>query len=137
MRMGGVAAHLQLDELALILDTHLRLVGSLRAFIFRESYALGQQSETRESANCLSTCRKHKLVRLARPDIRFPAQLKRPCTVRPTVWIVPRSLGLDSSVFEAMAMLAPSAAARSAMARPMPRLAPVMNRVLPLTNRIM
>src|SRR5437867_178821 len=28
-------------------------------------------------------------------------------------------------------MLAPSAAARSAMARPMPRLAPVMNRVLP------
>ena len=48
-----------------------------------------------------------------------------------TVWIVPGSLGLGSSVFEAMAMLAPSAAARSAMSRPLPRLAPVMNRVLP------
>src|SRR5882762_4052480 len=33
-------------------------------------------------------------------------------------------------------MLAPSAAARSAMARPMPRLAPVMNRVFPASVAI-
>jgi len=34
-------------------------------------------------------------------------------------------------VFAAIAMFAPSAAARSAIARPIPRLAPVMNNVRP------
>jgi hypothetical protein len=48
------------------------------------------------------------------------------------VWMVPGSLGWGSAVLAAMAMLAPSRAARSAIASPMPRLAPVMNRVLPL-----
>src|SRR5471032_522466 len=45
--------------------------------------------------------------------------------------IVPGSLGCASAVLAAMATLAPSRAARSAMARPMPRLAPVTKRVLP------
>src|SRR5688572_28990408 len=45
--------------------------------------------------------------------------------------MVPGSLGLGSVVLAAMTMLAPSAAARLPMARPMPRDAPVMNRVLP------
>src|SRR6187455_1559728 len=45
--------------------------------------------------------------------------------------MVPGSFGCGSAVLAAMATLAPSRAARSAMARPMPRLAPVMNRVLP------
>jgi hypothetical protein len=47
------------------------------------------------------------------------------------LWIVPSSLGCGVSVLAAMATLAPSRAARSAMARPMPRDAPVMNSVLP------
>src|SRR5271165_1052614 len=46
-------------------------------------------------------------------------------------WMVPGSLGLGSAVFAAMTTLAPSRAALSPMARPMPRDAPVMNRVLP------
>src|SRR5690606_14002518 len=45
--------------------------------------------------------------------------------------MVPGSFGCGSAVLAAMAMLAPSRAARSAMASPMPRLAPVMNSVLP------
>jgi hypothetical protein len=45
--------------------------------------------------------------------------------------MVPGSLGLGSVVLARMTMLAPSAAARLAMARPMPRDAPVMKRVLP------
>ena len=45
--------------------------------------------------------------------------------------MVPGSLGFGTLDFAAMAMLAPSRAARRAMARPMPREAPVMNRVLP------
>src|SRR5579871_4351038 len=45
--------------------------------------------------------------------------------------MVPGRCLCGSAVLAAMAMLAPSFAARSAMARPMPRLAPVMNRVLP------
>src|SRR3954452_2428767 len=49
-------------------------------------------------------------------------------------WIVPGSLGCGSEVLAAMAMFAPSRAARSAMARPMPRLAPVMNNVLPCSD---
>jgi len=47
------------------------------------------------------------------------------------VWIVPDSFGCGVSVFAAIAILAPSRAARSAIASPMPREAPVMNRVLP------
>src|SRR5208283_1518677 len=45
--------------------------------------------------------------------------------------MVPASLGLGSAVFAAMATLAPSRAALSPIASPMPRDAPVMNRVLP------
>src|SRR5208283_5993694 len=45
--------------------------------------------------------------------------------------MVPGSLGLGSAVFAAMATLAPSRAALSPIASPMPRDAPVMNRVLP------
>src|SRR6266436_6398666 len=45
--------------------------------------------------------------------------------------MVPGSLGCGVSVLAATAMLAPSRAARSAIASPMPRDAPVMNRVLP------
>ena len=42
-----------------------------------------------------------------------------------------------SAVLAAMTMLAPSRAARSAIARPMPREAPVMKRVLPLSVMIL
>src|ERR1700722_19843835 len=45
--------------------------------------------------------------------------------------MVPGRCLCGSAVLAAMAMLAPSRAALSAMARPMPRLAPVMKRVLP------
>src|SRR5690242_21377441 len=45
--------------------------------------------------------------------------------------MVPGSLGCGSVVLPVTTMLAPSRAARSAIARPMPRLVPVMNRVLP------
>src|SRR5688500_18092457 len=45
---------------------------------------------------------------------------------------VPGRRGLGSAVLPSTAMLAPSRAARRAMALPMPRLAPVMNRVFPL-----
>ena len=48
---------------------------------------------------------------------------------RAAVWIVPGSLGWGSAVFAATTTLAPSRAARSAIARPMPRLAPVMKSV--------
>ncbi len=47
--------------------------------------------------------------------------------------MVPGSLGCGSVVFAAMTMFAPSRAARSAMAWPMPRLAPVMKSVFPLS----
>src|SRR5690606_38710179 len=47
------------------------------------------------------------------------------------VWIVPGRRGLGTSDLATMATLAPSRAARSAIARPMPREAPVMKRVLP------
>src|SRR5262249_56815349 len=47
--------------------------------------------------------------------------------------MVPWSLGWAWVVLAAMAMLAPSFAARSAIALPMPRLAPLMNKVLPLS----
>src|SRR6516162_384884 len=50
------------------------------------------------------------------------------------VWMVPGSLGWGVSVFAAIAILAPSRAARSATARPMPREAPVMKSVLPLRD---
>lgn len=45
--------------------------------------------------------------------------------------MVPGSLGCVSAVLAAITTLAPSRAAFSAMALPMPRLAPVMNRVEP------
>src|ERR1700677_2253971 len=45
--------------------------------------------------------------------------------------MVPGRCLCGSAVLAAMAILAPSRAARSAMARPMPRLAPVTKRVLP------
>src|SRR5215213_4066458 len=47
------------------------------------------------------------------------------------VWIVPGSLGCGSSVLAISATLAPSSAARSAIASPTPRLPPEMNIVLP------
>src|SRR3546814_15042469 len=46
--------------------------------------------------------------------------------------MVPGSFGLGTSDLAAIATLAPSRAARSAIARPMPREAPVMKRVWPL-----
>jgi len=46
-------------------------------------------------------------------------------------WIVPGRRGWASVVLAAMTTLAPSFAARSAMARPMPRLAPLMKSVFP------
>src|ERR1700744_1419241 len=48
--------------------------------------------------------------------------------------MVPSSFGFGVSVLAAIATLAPSRAARSPMARPMPREAPVMNRVFPLSD---
>src|SRR5712671_4442928 len=48
--------------------------------------------------------------------------------------MVPLSFGCGSAVFAAIAMLAPSRAARSAIASPMPRLPPDMNSVLPLSD---
>ena len=50
------------------------------------------------------------------------------------VWMVPSSLGCGSTVLAAMAILAPSAAALSAIASPMPREPPVMNSVLPFSD---
>src|SRR5256885_14857737 len=50
--------------------------------------------------------------------------------------MVPLSLGCGSAVFASIATLAPSRAARNAMASPMPRLAPEMNKVLPLRDDI-
>ena len=47
------------------------------------------------------------------------------------VWIVPSSFGCGLSVLAISATLAPSRAARSAIARPMPRLPPLMNAVRP------
>ena len=49
-------------------------------------------------------------------------------------WIVPGSFGCGVSVLAATATLAPSRAACSAIASPMPREAPVMNSVLPLSD---
>src|SRR5262245_38756715 len=48
--------------------------------------------------------------------------------------MVPSSLGCGSTVFAAMAIFAPSAAALRAIARPIPREPPVINRVLPLND---
>src|SRR5215468_9260803 len=52
------------------------------------------------------------------------------------VKMVPGSLGCGVSVLAAMAILAPSRAARSAMASPMPREAPVMKSVRPVSDMI-
>ena len=51
-------------------------------------------------------------------------------TSRAVVWIVPATLGLGSAVLPVTTMLAPSRAKRSAISRPMPRVAPVMKTVL-------
>ncbi len=51
-------------------------------------------------------------------------------------WIVPGRRGFVSVVLAATITLAPSRAARSAIARPMPRDAPVTNSVLPASVRI-
>src|ERR1700737_2864456 len=48
--------------------------------------------------------------------------------------MVPLSFGCGSAVFAAIATLAPSRAARSAIASPMPRLPPETNSVLPLRD---
>src|SRR4029077_16382328 len=48
--------------------------------------------------------------------------------------MVPSSLGCGSTVLAAMAILAPSAAAFSAIASPMPREPPVMKSVLPCND---
>src|SRR5712691_342261 len=48
--------------------------------------------------------------------------------------MVPLSFGCGSAVFAAIATLAPSRAARSAIASPMPRLPPDTNSVLPLSD---
>src|SRR5579875_3706254 len=50
------------------------------------------------------------------------------------VWMVPSSLGCGVTVFAATAMLAPSAAALSAIANPIPREPPVTNSVLPASD---
>src|ERR1700722_9136851 len=50
-----------------------------------------------------------------------------------TEWIVPGSLGCASAVLAATTTFAPSRAARSPMALPIPRLAPVMKSVLPFS----
>src|SRR5690606_26674892 len=63
----------------------------------------------------------------------FSARPRPPAasTASAALWMVPGSFGLGTADLAAMATLAPSRAARRAMARPMPREAPVMNRVLP------
>src|SRR5664279_4093163 len=50
--------------------------------------------------------------------------------------MVPLSRGCGSAVFAAIATLAPSRAARNAIASPMPRLPPDTNSVLPLRDVI-
>ena len=52
------------------------------------------------------------------------------------VWMVPGSFGCGVSVLAAITILAPSRAARSAIASPMPRDAPVMKRVLPFNDML-
>src|SRR5690606_37297141 len=63
----------------------------------------------------------------------FSARPRPPAafTASAAEWMVPGSFGFGTADLAAMATLAPSRAARRAMARPMPREAPVMNRVLP------
>ncbi len=63
----------------------------------------------------------------------FSASARPPAasTAAAAVWMVPGSLGLGTADFAAIATLAPSRAARSAIASPMPREAPVIRRVLP------
>ena len=83
------------------------------------------------------------LDRLAyrRLDLRIVADIDGTGQPRPpadsisctAVWIVPESFGCGATVLAAIATLAPSRAARSAIASPMPRLAPVTKRVLPPT----
>ena len=69
--------------------------------------------------------RRPRAAALCRRPARSPAA---------AVWMVPGSFGCGVSVLAAIAIFAPSRAARSAMASPMPREAPVMNNVLPLSD---
>ena len=64
-------------------------------------------------------------TRSAAPCRRRARSPRRPCRSCRAAW------DCGSSVFAAIATFAPSRAARSAIARPMPREPPVMNRVLP------
>src|SRR5512139_1457662 len=57
-------------------------------------------------------------------------------TSRAAEWMVPGSVGWATAVFAARTTFAPSAAARSAIAFPIPRLPPVMNIVFPLSVAI-
>ena len=52
------------------------------------------------------------------------------------LWIVPGNFGFATADFAATTTFAPSPAARNAIASPMPREAPVMNRVLPCRSVI-
>jgi len=70
------------------------------------------------------------------PHVECKRQGVAPATTsRAALWIVPSSFGCGSTVLAAMTTFAPSRAARSAIARPMLRLAPVMNRVRPASVR--
>ena len=64
----------------------------------------------------------------------FSASARPPAasTAAAALWMVPGNFGLGTADLAAIATLAPSRAAGSAIARPIPREAPVMNRVLPL-----
>jgi hypothetical protein len=53
-----------------------------------------------------------------------------------TLWIVPESLWCGSDVLPVTTMFARSRAQRSAISRPMPRVAPVMKTVFPLSPDI-
>ena len=68
--------------------------------------------------------------RSAAPCRRPPRSPRRPCRWCRAAWDAARRSWRRSAI------LAPSRAARSAIARPMPRLAPVMNSVLPLSDVI-
>src|SRR3546814_7267192 len=57
-------------------------------------------------------------------------------TASAALWMVPGNFGLGTSDFAAITTLAPSRAARSAIARPMPREAPVMNAAFPCREDI-
>src|SRR3954470_20886273 len=75
------------------------------------------------AARTCSSCRMSATHAMARPPAASISRTAS-CTV-------PGSFGWGASVLPTTAMFAPSLAARSAIALPMPRVAPVMKRVLP------